>query len=114
MPFDPSVDEIAERDRLIAELRRWIAEGKRILLSPDGRSPFSGAVREYEFSFEGEDDLLHLSVKRTDGRELSVEEAQTVADFVLNDVEKGLIWLKPGVFSHHFYLGHDELLRSSA
>lgn len=73
-------------------------------------NPFGGEVGPFRYQFEGEDDLLHLMVLRKDGGEVSPEEAQHVASFLLPDLPSALIWLKPGVFSQHFYFGHDELL----
>ena len=72
---------------------------------------FSGTLGPYRYQFEGEDDLLHLIVARSDGGRLSVEEGRQVAAFLLPDLPPALIWLKPGEFTQHFYLGHDELLR---
>ena len=73
--------------------------------------PFSGALAEYRYIFEGEDDLLHLFVVRADGAELNPEEAREVLSFVLPQLPPGVAWLKPGKLSQHFYFGHDELLR---
>ena len=76
-------------------------------------NPFGGSVGEFRYQFEGEEDLLHLIVTRLDGEPLSPEEAQEVAGFVLERLPKSLVWRRPGEFSHHFYFGHDELLRDS-
>jgi hypothetical protein len=62
---------------------------------------------------EGEEDLLHLIVVRQDGKELTPAEGQAVAGFVWPGVPSALIWLKPGVLSQHFYVGHDELVSKS-
>ena len=70
---------------------------------------FGGTVGPYRYQFEGEEDLLHLIVTRIDIGEISVEEAQDVAEFLLSPVAPALIWLKPGERSQHFYVGHDEL-----
>jgi hypothetical protein len=75
-------------------------------------NPFGGTVGEHRYQFEGEEDLLHLIVTRIDGNTFAAEEAQEVAGFVLRDLPKSLIWLRPGEYSHHFYFGHDELLRA--
>ena len=74
--------------------------------SPD----FAGEVAEYTYSFEGEDDLLHVAISRKDRQPLAVEEAQEVMHFLLPNIAPGLIWIKPGTKEQHFYLGHDELL----
>ena len=70
---------------------------------------FSGSLGDYRYQFEGEEDLLHLIVTRANQGELTVQEGQWVAGFVLRGVPPALIWLKPGEFSQHFYFGHDEL-----
>jgi hypothetical protein len=75
-----------------------------------GLPEFAGAVGEFRYDFEGEDDLLHISVSRTDQERICVEDAQDVVHFLLPQVAWGVIWLKPGTQSHHFYVGHDELL----
>lgn len=72
---------------------------------------FGGTVGPYRYQFEGEEDLLHLIVTRQDGQVLKPEEGQDVLRFVLPDVPEALIWFKPGEFSQHFYVGHDELLK---
>jgi hypothetical protein len=72
---------------------------------------FGGRVGPYRYQFEGEEDLLHLIVTRLDGEPLSVEEGRDVAGFLLPEVEPGLLWLRPGQASQHFYLAHDELVR---
>lgn len=82
----------------------------RILLRPDGSAPYEGVVGGYRYWFEGEDDLLHLAIHRADGQPITVEEAQSVVSFVVPSVNPGVIWLKQGVLSQHFYFGHDELL----
>jgi hypothetical protein len=71
---------------------------------------FSGHVGPYEYQLEGEDDLLHLVVVRADRGRLTAEEGRAVAGFVLQGVPPAVVWLRPGEFSQHFYLGHDELL----
>lgn len=79
-------------------------------LEPNG---FSGAAGPFRYQFEGEDDLLHLIVTRSDGAPLTPEEAQPVVAFLLPQVAHALIWLRPGVHSQHFYIGHEELLSRS-
>lgn len=112
MTLTPSPEEQSARDRLVSELQEWIREGRRVLLGKRGESPFEGAVGAFRYAFEGEDDLLHLWVSRRDGEQLSVEDAQQVVGFVVPEVDPGVIWLKPASLSHHFYFGHDELVRA--
>jgi len=106
----------------MAEIVRAIETGVRIALPPfdpqaQSRAvgaednPFSGTFGPYRYQFEGEEDLLHLIVTRLDGQTLTVEEAQVVAGFLMPNVPAGLIWLRPGEYSQHFWVGHDELLR---
>ena len=71
---------------------------------------YAGSVSDFQYVFEGEDDLLHLMVIRVDGGELLVESAQAVASFLMPKMLTSMMWLKPGIFSQHFYFGHDELL----
>ncbi|MFI5387205.1 MAG: hypothetical protein ACHQ50_13930 [Fimbriimonadales bacterium] len=79
-----------------------------------GDNEFSGSVGPYRYQFEGEDDLLHVIVVRTGGEPLTPEEGRRVIEFLMPDVPPAVIWLKPGEFSQHFYLGNDELLEGSA
>ncbi|MBS1716300.1 MAG: hypothetical protein JSS72_01050 [Armatimonadetes bacterium] len=75
-------------------------------------NPYGGVIGPYRYQFEGEEDLLHLIVARSDDGVLTPEEGQDVANFLLNGVPSGLIWLKPGQRTQHFYVGHDDLLDS--
>jgi DNA gyrase inhibitor GyrI len=110
--------EIERRDQVIGSILAAIRSDVTIKLPSfdpaapgsidDG--PYWGTVGEYRYQFEGEEDLLHLFVSRVDHGKLSVEEAQQVVGFLYRNVPRALIWLKPGEFSQHFYLGHDELL----
>jgi hypothetical protein len=72
---------------------------------------FGGNVADYRYQFEGEEDLLHLIVTGREGQLLTPQEGQRVASFLLPDVSPALIWLRPGEYSQHFYVGHDELTR---
>ncbi len=74
---------------------------------------FGGVVGPFRYQFEGEEDLLHLIVSRSDGGTLSPEEGQAVASFLLPELPQSLVWFKPGEYTQHFYFGHDELLRHS-
>ena len=110
MTLAPTPEEQSARDTLVAKLKTWIRENRRVALGPRGESPFEGILGVYRYAFEGEDDLLHLWVWREGDPTLAVEEAQAVVAFVIPEVDPGVIWLKPGKQSHHFYFGHDELL----
>ena len=73
---------------------------------------FSGSLGEFRYQFEGEEDLLHLIITKSDQSSLKTEDSQSVAAFVLKGMPTALIWLRPGEFSTHFYFGHDELLKN--
>jgi hypothetical protein len=115
--------ETAIRDGVLGRVLDCIRADRKILLPPLGspsksdfalhdlgENEFRGEVGAYRYQFEGEDDLLHLIVTRMDASKLTVEEGREVASFVLVGVPAAVVWLKPGEFSQHFYLGHDELL----
>lgn len=122
-----TASEIERRDEVMARIRTFVWENRTIKLPPFdpslarpndkyaliniGLEPndFSGTVGTYRYQFEGEEDLLHLIVTADGGRELTPEEGQQVAGFVLEGLPSGLVWLRPGEFSQHFYFGHDEL-----
>ena len=125
----PTPEETTRRDEIACRILRFIEENRRIAL-PDfdarvarpsdrfalvnvGLEPneFSGTLGRFRYQFEGEEDLLHLIVA-ADGEGISVAEGQRVASFVLEGVPPALIWLKPGEFSQHFYVGHDDLVGS--
>jgi hypothetical protein len=124
--ISPTTEETAHRDQVIGAVLDHIRRDERIKLPQfDGTQPasdfalqtvgiepnaFGGTVGEFRYQFEGEDDLLHILVVRTDSERLRPEEAQQVVQFLLPDLPSALIWLKPGEFSQHFYFGHDELL----
>ncbi|HWA82788.1 MAG TPA: hypothetical protein VG820_05115 [Fimbriimonadaceae bacterium] len=124
--IQPTEQEQANRDAVMARILECIRTDQRIKLPPfdPARSPhggdfalqaiedndFSGLVGPYRYQFEGEDDLLHLYVIRSDSARLSPEEARGVVAFLLPDLPPALIWLRPGEFSQHFYFGHDELV----
>ena len=118
-------EERARRDTVISRVRDFIERDEKIKLPPFdpgasggqdfalqsiGDNDFSGSIGPYRYQLEGEDDLLHLIVVRADGQILTPEDARPVAAFVFDGVPPAVIWLKPGEFSQHFYLGHDELL----
>ena len=94
-PFDPQFSQ--RSDAAVAS----------VALEPNS---FGGRVGIYRYQFEGEEDLLHLIVSRLDGSVLSAEEGQAVASFLLPGLAAGLVWIRPGEFSQHFYCGHDDLV----
>lgn len=128
--IEPTATEQARRDEMMRLVLEYVKSDQVIRLpdfDPSGGqkagefalqtlgiepNPFGGAVGPYRYQFEGEEDLLHLIVLRLDGEELSPEEGQLVAGFVLNGLPPALIWLRPGTYSQHFYFGHDELIDS--
>ena len=71
---------------------------------------FNGSRGEFQYQFEGEDDLLHLMVLKKNGEAFPPETAQIIAAWLFEGIPPALIWIKPGVRSHHFYVGHDELI----
>lgn len=123
-PISATLLEGARREEVLARVVEFIRRNRPILLPGfDGRTmeadfalqslpenDFSGVVGDYRYQFEGEDDLLHVMIGRQDAGPLEVIEAQRVVAFLAPQVSPGVIWLKPGRYSHHFYLGHDELL----
>jgi hypothetical protein len=98
--------ELEQRQVILNRILECIAANRTIHLSDE----FIGQWHGYRYTFEGEDDLLHLAIEKADGAPLSVEEAQGVVADVLAGVPPSLIWLKPGFRSHHFYLGHDDMV----
>lgn len=127
--MSPTPEELETRDRVIQAVLANIRDDRRIFLPPFdpslsrpsdqfalqsvGLEPndFGGTVGEYRYQFEGEEDLLHLIVSRIDGTRLTPEKGQEVAGFLLPELPQSLIWFKPGEFTQHFYVGHDELLK---
>jgi hypothetical protein len=116
MNLHPTPEEQCQCEAVLSRILDCIREDRVIKLpSFDAEVPalFEGTVGPYRYQFEGEEDLLHLMVARSDGGPLSPAEGQSVASLLLSAVPSSLIWIKPGEFSQHFYLGHDELLRQS-
>jgi hypothetical protein len=123
----PTQEELRRRDQIMERVRDAIRCDERIKLPAfDGHvkngasdfaiqaiveNEFSGSFGALQYQLEGEDDLLHLIVVHGDGSRLIPEEARIVAGFVFEGVPPAVIWLKPGEFSQHFFVGHDELLR---
>lgn len=80
-----------------------------VTISLSQRERYGAVLGEYRVQFEGEDDLLHLAITRTDGGCVSHEEAQQIADLFFHNIPKGLIQCRPAQYSVHYYLGHDIL-----
>jgi hypothetical protein len=95
-PFDPALSQASSEFAL-----------QSVGIEPN---PFGGTVGPYRYQLEGEEDLLHLIVTRLDSGPLEPSEGQAVASFLFQGVAPALIWLKPGEFSQHFYVGHDDLV----
>ncbi|HRI45090.1 MAG TPA: hypothetical protein PLL78_03230 [Fimbriimonadaceae bacterium] len=113
MRVQASPEDIAVRDAVMSAVLAAIRAGEVIRLpSPGEVSRFAGSVGEFRYRFEGEEDLLHLSIERDDGGVCSPESGLGVAHFLMPDLPAGLTWLKPGEFSQHLYFGHDDLLRA--
>lgn len=122
----PTEHELGRRDAVMRRILDFVRQDQKIKLPPFDPShahpgadfalqaiednDFSGSFGPYRYQFEGEDDLLHIIVLRSDGARLSAEEGQQVVHLLMPDLPPALIWLRPGEFSQHFYLGHDELL----
>lgn len=129
MTGTPTVDEQTNRDAAIAAILSATATNTMIKLPPFdpensvqsptvasatvGMEPnvYGGTFGEFRWQFEGEEDLLHLIVTRSNFQTLTVEEAQSVVAFMLRGIPEALIWLKPGQYSQHFYFGHDDVER---
>ncbi|MFM9872895.1 MAG: hypothetical protein ACKVQS_05450 [Fimbriimonadaceae bacterium] len=124
----PTPTEQSHRDKVIAQILADIKSNTTIFL-PDfdpnvsrpsdefallsvgiEPNPYGGTVGHYRYQFEGEEDLLHLIIVRTDGETLTPTQAQIIVDFIYPGVPPALMWFKAGSLSHHFYLGHDVLL----
>lgn len=128
MPLAPTPDEIEQRNRVMSRILECIRTETRVKLpefDPSRERPsdqfalinvglepneFGGVLGAYRYQFEGEEDLLHLMITAVSGEPVSTAEAHEVGSVVLHGVPSALIWLKPGEFSQHFYVGHDELL----
>lgn len=124
-----SPDEEARRIEVLQAILDATAENKTIKLpdfdpklSQPSRSvasvtvglepnPYGGTVGDLRYQFEGEEDLLHVIITRLDEQPIAVEAARELAAFLFRGVPPALVWLKPGEFSQHFYLGHDDLAR---
>ena len=129
MPLAPTEAEIAQRNCVMAKILDCTRTETRIKLpvfDPQRERPsdqfalinvgleandFGGTISTYRYQFEGEEDLLHLMITSIDQGPVTTAESHEVASIILHGVPSALIWLKPGEFSQHFYVGHDELLK---
>jgi hypothetical protein len=73
---------------------------------------FGGTMGDLRYQFEGEEDLLHLIITRIDESSVTVAEARGVLSCLFPNLPSALVWLKPGERSHHFYIGHEALLKA--
>ena len=121
---DFSKHEINHLEQVLNRVRESIRKNQAITLPPFSETKFDaktalhsvgiepndygGIVGNFRYQFEGEEDLLHLFVVRLDGGKLTPEEGQAVAKVILKSVPPGLIWIKPGRYTQHFYFGHDD------
>jgi hypothetical protein len=121
--LSPSTEEVGRRHSVMSHILECIRQGRTIRLPDfdsgrprleDVENDFSGTVGLFRYQFEGEEDLLHLTVTRADGSAIAVGEGQAVAAFVLRGVPPALIRMKPGEFSQHFYFGHEDLIGNLA
>ena len=119
-PLAPTEMEVSRRIAVLEAIRKAV-DANEIIKLPQfhpgkdncrctEENPYGGAVGPYRYQFEGEEDLLHLIVTRADGAQLSPEEGQSVAKYLLPEIPPGLIWIKPGEYSQHFFCGHDDLV----
>lgn len=74
------------------------------------RERYSAVLGHFRVLFEGEDDLLHLSITRVDGNKISHDDAQRIANLFFQGVPKGLIYARPAEYSVHYYVAHDLLV----
>ncbi|RYG46690.1 hypothetical protein EON79_09480 [bacterium] len=95
-PFDPEISRPSDRFALLS-----------VGLEPN---EFGGTIDRFRYQFEGEEDLLHIIVTGVDDSHVTPMEGQAVCGFLLAGVSPALIWLRPGEYSQHFYVGHDELV----
>ena len=111
----PTAAEVSRRDQILALVRTHIRSGQTIPYRPahhDEPPDFGGDLGDYRYLFEGEDDLLHLKIERRDAGNLTSGETAELARFLLPEVPEAMIWLRPGLEAHHYYLGHDLLCPS--
>jgi hypothetical protein len=112
--LSPTEQDRQKRSRVLKSVISAVKAGRTIRLiiayDVDSNENYAGVVGEFEYLFEGEDDLLHLAVMRSDGAPLTPQDGQAVAKFLLEGMPPGLVWIRPGEHSQHFYMGHDDLV----
>lgn len=99
-----------EAERILQAILEDIEAGVPILL--DRAERYGGTVGVYTVQFEGEDDLLHCSVRRVDSEPITVEEAHKAVEPFFGCCPKGLVWFHPADLSVHYYTGHDDFLKA--
>jgi len=109
----PTPEESAKRNAILTTLLDYIKQNQTIKLPElnQQEEEFGATVGQYRYQFEGEEDLLHLMITKQNEDPITFEEAKQVVTWLLPKLPTGLLWLKPGAYSQHFYFGHDELLR---
>ncbi|MBL8060548.1 MAG: hypothetical protein JNK63_07535 [Chthonomonas sp.] len=121
--LEPSNEEVSRRAEVMAAIFECIRANRPVKLPPFDPAagnqvgaepnPFNGKVGDLAYQFEGEEDLLHLIIRRADHQPLPPNEARAVAAWLFSGVPPALIWFKAGTIEQHFYLGHDDLLKYS-
>ena len=84
---------------------------KNIMIRLDGSDRYATTIGDFKVQFEGEDDLLHLEIVRTDRSNIDIHDAKQLADLFFVDIPPALIVVKPAEYSAHYYLPHDVLLK---
>ncbi len=95
--------------RIIEAITEDTRNGVPILL--DNRDRYGMNIGEYRVQFEGEDDLLHLSITRLDSGPINWLEAREMSALFLAGIPETMIFAKPARHSAHFYLPHDVFLQ---
>lgn len=98
-------NEHPEVRRVLQAIVEDTRQGVPILL--DRRERYGATLGDFRVQFEGEDDLLHLAITRVDGRPISHEHAQSIAEAFFHAVPKGLIQCRPATYSVHYYIAHE-------
>lgn len=96
--------------RVLTALLEDIQAG--FLIRIDAGDRYRAEVDGYIIQFEGEDDLLHCSVRRADGAPIDLEAAHRIVEPFFGVMPKGIVWFKPAEFSVHYYVGHDHFVQA--
>ncbi len=94
---------------IITAITEDTRNGVPILLN--NRDRYGIDIGEYRAQFEGEDDLLHLSITRLDNGPVDWPEARALSALFFAGIPETMIFAKPARCSAHFYLPHDVFLR---